>query len=167
MARAGRRFRFEGRLLHPIEKRDLINAKDANPEVVKAYGQLYWDAGRFSDALDFFLAAGDADGLVRVKARAIEAGDSFLLHRLEATALRLGSGPPNAVGGRPEGTRRAGALSVERADWLRLAEQAEKLGKASVAEIARQRSEPAPATEEKPTQRRRGTENSPTEKSLE
>jgi len=63
MARTGRRFRFERRLLHPIGKRDLINAKEVDPEVLKAYGQLYWDAGRFSDALDFFLSAGDADGL--------------------------------------------------------------------------------------------------------
>jgi len=123
MARAGRRFRFEGRLLHPIEKRDLINAEDANPEVVKAYGQLYWDAGRFSDALDFFLCAGDVDGLASVKARAVEAGDGFLLHRLEGS----------------------GTIPVERGDWLRLAEQAEKLGKASVAETARLRgAEPAP-----------------------
>jgi len=59
-------------------------------------------------------------------ARAVEAGDSFLLHRLEAS----------------------GTLRVEREDWLRLAEQAEKLGKASVAETARLRgAEPAPPSE--------------------
>lgn len=129
MAKVSGRFRFGGRLLGAIEKRDLINAKDADPELLKAYGELYWEAGRFSDALDFFLCAGDVDSLAKVKARAIEAGDSFLLHRLEASA----------------------ALRVEREDWLRLAEQAEKLGKGSVAETARTRgAEAAPPSEPGP-----------------
>jgi hypothetical protein len=129
MARASRRFRFAGRLLRPIDKRDLINAKDVDPEVLKAYGQLYGEAGRFSDALDFFLCAGDTDGLTEIKTRAVEAGDSFLLHRLEAS----------------------GAIRVEREDWLRLAEGAERLGKGAVAETARARgAEPAPPAQPSP-----------------
>lgn len=100
-----------------MEKRDLINADGVDPEVLRAYGRLYLEAERFSDALDFFLRARDADGLAEVKARAIEAADNFLLHRIQGS----------------------GALDVDRRDWQALADSADRLRKTSVADIARSR----------------------------
>lgn len=126
MASRRRRTRFQNRLLRPMEKRDLINAEEVDPEVLRAYGALYFEAGRFSDALDFYLRAEDKEGLARLKARALEVGDSFLLHRLEGSGL---------VEVRPE-------------DWQALADSAERLGKATVAEAARSRAtEPPPPAE--------------------
>lgn len=117
MAKRGKSFRFQGRLLGPLEKRDLINADEADPEVLRAYGKLYLEAERYADALDFFLGAGDGDGLAKVKARAIEAADNFLLHRIEGSGL----------------------LAVTQDDWQALANSADRLGKPSVTEIARSR----------------------------
>jgi len=119
MARKGKSFRFQGRLLGPMEKRDLINADGADPELLRAYGELYLKAERYADALDFLLAARDADGLAKVKARAIEAADNFLLHRIEGSGL----------------------LAVTPDDWQALANSADRLGKAIVADIARSRAD--------------------------
>lgn len=125
MARKGKSFRFQGRLLGPLEKRDLINADEADPGVLRAYGKLYMEAERYADALDFFLGAGDGDGLAKVKVRAIEAADNFLLHRIEGSGL----------------------LAVTRDDWQALANSADRLGKAIVAEIARSRTQqPTPGS---------------------
>lgn len=122
MADKYKRIRFQNRLLRPLEKRDLINADGVDPEVLRAYGQLYFEAGRFSDALDFYLRAEDKEGLAGLKARALEVGDSFLLHRLEQSGL----------------------VEVGAEDWQALAQAAERLGKAVVAEAARSRTAPPP-----------------------
>ena len=102
-----------------MEKRDLINADGVDAEVLRAYGELYLEAGRFSDALDFFLRAQDPEGLGKIKARAIDAADNFLLHRIEGSGL----------------------LAVTRDDWRALADSADRLGKSVVAEIARSRTQ--------------------------
>ena len=138
MAGKKRRARFRGRLLGAMEKRDLINADGVDPQVLRSYGQLYFEAGRFSDAVDFFLRAEDEDGLTALKAHAIEAADGFLLHRIE----------------------RSSSLGVSPDDWEALANSAERLGKTSVAEIARSRAaEPAapqPEPEAEPIQPSKG-----------
>jgi len=129
MVRRKQRFRFEGRLLRPIRKRDLINAEEVNPEVLRAYGELYLEAERYSDSLDFFLRAEDAEGLRNIKRHALEVADNFLLHRLA----------------------RSGMVQVTKDDWQALARKAEELGKPSVAEAARAHSEgpPSPQPEAK------------------
>jgi len=116
---AGKRFRFQGRLLPPMEKRELINAEGVDPEVLRAYGELYLKAGRLAEALDFFLGARDREGLAKIKARAIEAADNFLFSRLE----------------------RSGLVPVTAEDWQALGQAAERLGKLGVAEIARSRAQ--------------------------
>jgi hypothetical protein len=127
MARGKQRSRFRGRILEAIEKRDLINADEADAEVLRSYGRLYLEADRYSEALDFFLRAEDAEGLHAIRDHALEVADNFLLHRLA----------------------RSQAIEVTKEDWQALARQAEKLGKTSVAEAARARFEtPPPPTNE-------------------
>ncbi|MBI2194350.1 MAG: hypothetical protein HYU36_20425 [Planctomycetes bacterium] len=95
------------RILGPIEKRDLLHSERSRPEDLAAYGRLYLDQGRLSDALDFFSAAREPRGIEQVKAAGIERGDSFILRRLEKI--------------------QPGCIQAK--DWEDLGDQAWKLGK--------------------------------------
>jgi len=92
-----------------LKKRRLLNEAHLSPEVCRDLGQKFLAQGWWEDALEFFLKAGDQDGLGRIKAHALETGDAYLLGRV-------------------------GTASPE--DWRRLAEQALSLGKLQFARKA-------------------------------
>ncbi len=105
------------RLPAAMEKRALLNAKDVSPEVLRDYGNLCLEAGRTSDAFEFYAAAKDPDGLDRIKQLAIKEGLAYLLHWLEGRA------------GHP----------VSRQEWIDAAQNARRLGKSSFARLAEEK----------------------------
>ncbi len=52
------------------------------------YGDLYFEAGSYSDALDFYAKAGHQPGMQKIKDFALENGDAFLFQQ-SAKALGL------------------------------------------------------------------------------
>ncbi len=90
-----------------VEKRNLLHAGKASPGTLLQLGKAFEAARRLPDALDFFAKAGDAEGVARIKAVAIETGNSFLLVR----------------------ARRVGPVEVARDEWLAAAAAAERAGR--------------------------------------
>lgn len=60
------------------QKRKLLFDKNASPERLIACGELYLEAGRVSEAAELFSRAAHQEGLARLRALAVEQGDSFL-----------------------------------------------------------------------------------------
>ena len=108
---------------HYLKKRDLLHSERTSPETLSRVGQEFFAQQRYSDALDFFEKARDADNIQKVKRHALEEGDTFLLARLERFDRAL----------------------VSREDWDKAAEQAIAKGKASMAEFVQRRFAPPPA----------------------
>jgi len=68
---------------HYIKRRDLLHSEKTSPSTLSATAQEFLAAERYSEALDFFEKAKDAEGIQKIKAFALKHGDTFLLARLE------------------------------------------------------------------------------------
>jgi len=68
---------------HYIKKRDLLHSEKTSPATLSQVGSEFLKLERFSDALDFFEKARDAEGIGQIKKCALERGDAFLLSRLD------------------------------------------------------------------------------------
>ena len=99
----------------PLERRQVLYDPEADPAELIEFGRAYEQAGRFGDALQFYIEAADRPGLERVKARALETADAFLL----------------------KGVARAVPELAGEEDWKALAARAEELGKELYAGQAR------------------------------
>lgn len=99
----------------PLKRREILYG-GTSKESLLAHARAYEEAGRCDDALQFFEQAGDRQGLERMKQKAHEIGDAFMLKRI-AKAM------PDLVGP---------------ADWEAMVRRAEELGKTLYAEQARQ-----------------------------
>ena len=110
------------RLPSPLKKRQLIYGEKTPSEELSARGRDHLEEGRLTDALDFFEAARDTEGLAEIAKRAVEEGDAFLLWGVERTAPQL----------------------VSSAEWEKLARRAAALGKDAFAERARAGGAPPP-----------------------
>lgn len=94
-----------------IEKRDLLAQENAAQDLLLAHAESFLAQDALDDALAFFDRAGSAEGIARVKAKAIEAGNAYLLFRIL-----------DSRHGR-----------VEERDWIAVAERAEALDKTAYA----------------------------------
>ena len=102
----------DSELPDPPTKRDLLHS---DREVdCKKYGDMFYDAQRYNDAIDFYAKGDCEDELHKVKKIAIKDGDYFLLKRL-ARFL-------------PD--------EVETKDWAELAGNAQSKGKENFAQWA-------------------------------
>ncbi len=99
----------------PLHRRDILFGINTPKEVLVEHGRAYEEAGKLDEALQFYTEAADREGLERVKTKAIETGDAFVLKGVARTM-------PELVG---EG------------DWKRLIARAEALGKELYAGQAR------------------------------
>jgi len=126
----------------PMEKRTLLNAKDVSPEVLRDYGKLCFEAGRTSDAFEFYAAAKDADGLDKMKQLAIKEGLAYLLHWLEGRADH----------------------PVSRQEWIEAASNARRLGKSSFAQLAEEKAGIASPDSEEPSSASGDQQPEPTSK---
>jgi hypothetical protein len=68
---------------HYIKRRDLLHSEKSSPATLSATAQDFLAAERYSEALDFFEKARDTEGIKKIKAFALQHGDTFLLARLE------------------------------------------------------------------------------------
>jgi len=93
--------------LNCLEKRDLLNQTPVSVELLKQWGERYESEGLVHDAVDFYEKAGASEALRRLLGNARESGDFFLFSRIH----RVLKDEPD------EG------------DWLKIAGQAESLGK--------------------------------------
>lgn len=74
----------KAKLLDPLKRRVVLYGKDTPREVLIHYGDLYLEAGRPNDAVEFYGRAGDRERLLKIKDLALETGDAFLLGQVEA-----------------------------------------------------------------------------------
>jgi hypothetical protein len=89
-----------------LERRHLIvKSQDASKDL--AIAEVYLDAGRAIEALEFLAKAGASERLAELRATAVREGDAFLLRRVADTA----------------------ALLPTKEEWSSLAAAAEGLGK--------------------------------------
>jgi len=95
------------RLPRPLRRRDILYGVETPAEELVEHAGLYFEENLVFDAADFFARAKDRPGLARVKARAIEMGDAFLLHVVQQALPEL----------------------VSDADWKDLGDRARSLGK--------------------------------------
>lgn len=102
-----------------LQRRKFLYSSDVSPEKLSEMGRAAEKEGFLSDAIDFFDRARDLEGLNRILDRAVEEGDFFLATRVE----------------------KAGGETISGDRLEKLAQNAERLGKAVCAEQARQKSE--------------------------
>ena len=102
----------DSELPDPLTKRDLLHS-DREVDCRK-YGDMFYDAERYNDAIDFYAKGDCEDELHKVRKIAIREGDYFLLKRL-ARFL-------------PD--------EVETKDWAELAGNAQSKGKENFAQWA-------------------------------
>ena len=93
----------------PQAKREMLHGE--KPVECQKYGDMFFEAQRYNDAIDFYARDGLKDGLRRVKDVALESGDYFLLKRISNLL-------PDEVGEQ---------------DWEKLAISAESHGKLNFA----------------------------------
>ena len=65
----------------PLTKREMLHSD--KPVDSKEFGDKFFEAGRYNDAIDFYAKGELKDGLLKVKRVALEEGDFFLLKRLK------------------------------------------------------------------------------------
>jgi hypothetical protein len=99
----------------PLKRRDILYGSNTPKETLVEYGAAYEEQGLIDDALQFYSEAKDQAGLKRIKTKALDVADAFLL---KAVARAL-----------PE--------LVSEDDWKQMISVAEKLGKELYAEQAR------------------------------
>src|SRR5579864_6630008 len=68
---------------HYIKKRDTLHSEKSSPATLAQIGREFLAAQRYSDALDFFEKAKDAQGIAQIKDYALQNGDTFLIGRLD------------------------------------------------------------------------------------
>ena len=86
----------------------MLYAVDADPASLAARGRDYLNAGRISDALDFFEQTPDREGLEAVLRIARETADYFLFDRCaRALSLTLEPGEWEELGARADGLGKA------------------------------------------------------------
>jgi hypothetical protein len=107
---------------HYIKKRDLLHAEKSSPATLSQVGRDFLAAERYSDALDFFEKAKDADGIAQIKAYALKNGDTFLIGRLDRYDRKL----------------------ITPADWEAAARKAEEQNKSSMAAFVARKFAPKP-----------------------
>ncbi|HDQ03716.1 MAG TPA: hypothetical protein ENN23_03970 [Deltaproteobacteria bacterium] len=73
-------------------KQKLLYVDNTKADVLKSYGDLFYDKGYISDALDFYKKAGDMEGLEKIKSVAFESGD-VMLFEFAAKALDIELSP--------------------------------------------------------------------------
>lgn len=61
-------------------KQKILYIDKTSPESLISYGDLYWEAGAPSDALDFYARASHSAGLQKIRDAALQNGDVFLFH---------------------------------------------------------------------------------------
>ena len=69
-------------------KQKLLYIDKTPPEILKNYGNVLFEQGRISDALDFYQKAGDHDGVEKIRQVAFESGDVMLFQQA-AKALQV------------------------------------------------------------------------------
>ncbi len=89
------------------QKQKLLYKDGADPAALIQQGEQFFAAGWYKDAVDFFGKAGFSEGLERVRTKALDEGDAFLL------LLSL----------------RALEIDAEADEWRQLADRALGLGK--------------------------------------
>jgi hypothetical protein len=108
---------------HYIKKRDTLHSEKSSPATLSQIGRDFFAAERFSDALDFFEKARDAEGIKQVKSVALTRGDTFLLARLDRFDRKL----------------------ITAAEWEATAKKAEADGRGSMAAFVARKFAPPPA----------------------
>ena len=104
-------------LLPCFEKRDLLNQPSASVERLVEWGRRFEDREMWSDAVDFYMKADAREELNRLLGLMREEGDTFLFGRV---CKALGYEPSSA-------------------EWLAVAEEAERRGKHFLAAQARRK----------------------------
>jgi hypothetical protein len=99
-------------LPNPIEKRNILAARDVLVQTLIDYGNAFFEAEALDDAFNFLEKAGDVEGVRRVKQRAIDEGN---------TAVMLCD------------ILRSKLVEITREDWLAAAQNAIKAGKPTYA----------------------------------
>lgn len=105
-----------------IRKRDTLHSEKSPPATLSQIGRDFFAAERYSDALDFFEKAKDAEGLRKIKDLALSLGDTFLLSRLDRFDRTL----------------------ITRAEWEATAKKAEEAGRGSMALFVARKFAPPP-----------------------
>src|SRR5438132_9537473 len=100
---------------HYIKKRDTLHSEKSTPAALSQIGREFFTAERYSDALDFFEKAKDAEGIRQIKELAVKIGDTFLLARLDRYDRNL----------------------ITTAEWEAAAKTAEASGRLSMAEFVK------------------------------
>ena len=65
-----------------LRKKKLLDNANLPPEECRKYGNLFLEAGWWTDALDFFIKGDISEGFQQIQALALDSGDAFLLERL-------------------------------------------------------------------------------------
>ena len=65
-------------IIDSFKKRKLLFDDKTTPEQLISYGECYIEEGRYYEASEFFHKASYSEGLVRLKEKAKQEGDSFL-----------------------------------------------------------------------------------------
>lgn len=65
-----------------IKKRDMIHSSKPDEVALKALGEAFESAGGLSDAIDFYAQIKDGQALKRLRAKAAEEGNSFLILKI-------------------------------------------------------------------------------------
>ena len=130
--------------LDSIAKRDLLASERFNADDVRAYGDDYYEAGRYGEAFSFYSKAKDVDGVRRVMEASICEGEPDVLWSIE----------------------RAWPDVVSAEDWNRCGENAMRMGKFRAAAYVFERTGNADALAEaekafKPTEEAAPTEEAP------
>jgi hypothetical protein len=94
-------------ILSCLKKRDLIQEAGENTEALRRLGRDYMSQDRFLEALEFFEASQDREGMERLREKGLEEGDPFL-YRQACKLLKVNSDP---------------------ADWHRIGEKALAAGR--------------------------------------
>ncbi len=110
------------RLLNPLVRREVLYGVRTPRETLLELADAYFNEGLVFDAADFLAQARDRDGLSRIRKRAIEMGDAFLLRRVHETFPDL----------------------VSDSDWDELGLRARSLGKELYVERAESGGAPLP-----------------------
>jgi tetratricopeptide (TPR) repeat protein len=69
-------------------KQKILYIDKANPDVLQHYGDLFLEAGKISDALEFYQKANNSSGMQKIKNIAFDSGDVMLFQQA-AKALNL------------------------------------------------------------------------------
>jgi hypothetical protein len=79
-------------ILSCLKKRDLIQAAGENTEALRRLGRDYMSQDRFLEALEFFEASQDREGMERLRENGLEEGDPFL-YRQACKLLKVNPDP--------------------------------------------------------------------------